>query len=559
MGEPELGGILAARALQAAGVDTIFALPGGHNLPLFEGARVTGIRLIDTRHEETAVMMAEGWALATGKPGVCSMTAGPGLTNAIPGMAEAHKAGTPVVVISGRTGLAQRGRGAVQDLEQLDLVAPVTKWRDQCLATERIPAYVAEALHQAGSGAPGVAYLEIPQDVFGGSASPLERPWAAGYPPARPTAVAGDVDRAVEVLASASRPVVMAGSGAFFSPGAGAALEAFVERSGIPVTTTSAARGLIDDDHPRSLGGLVHGGIAMASADAILVLGSRFNANLLYGGAPLLPAEARVVQVDIRPEHLGGERRPEVGLAGDVGAVLESLTEALKEPPETFDPWTEQARQGAEVSWQSWDVQCERPSNGIHPGWLAREVARFAEEELGSCTTVSDGGDSVLWGVAFFRAHRPGTCMYIGSALGTLGIGLPFGIAARAARPEEPVVVFTGDGAFGLSAMELDTAARHRLPLIAVVVNNGGWGDVRHEQRAFYGEEADSGAILSTMRYDLLAQAVGGHGERVESPEELRPALERAAAADGPSVVDVVTDPEVMSDLMKNLGGLGVM
>ncbi|MBI4260237.1 MAG: thiamine pyrophosphate-binding protein [Actinobacteria bacterium] len=558
MGKSELGGVLAARALREEGVEAVFALPGGHNLPLFEGARLTGLRLVDSRHEENAVMMAEGYALASGRVGVASVTAGPGLTNALPGIAEAHQAGVPVVVISGRTGLAQRGREAVQDLDQMSIVAPVTKWRDQCLQPERIPAYVRDAVHQAHTGAPGVAYLEIPQDVFGMSAAPLERPWPAGHPDARGTAVAGEVARAVEVLAGASRPVVLAGSGAFFS-GAGPALSAFVERTGIPVTTTSAARGLLDDDHPRCLGGLVHGGIALASSDAVLVLGSRFNANLLWGGAPLFPPEGRVVQVDVRPENLGGERRPDVGLVGDVAAVLDSLTGAWTADAGRFDGWADQARGGAAISLESWEAQCERPAEDIHPGWLARECARFAAEAWGDAyTTVSDGGDSVLWGVAFFRARGPGRCLYIGSALGTLGIGLPFGIGARVAR-EEPVLVFTGDGAFGLSAMELDTAARHRLPIVTVVVNNGGWGDVRHEQRAFYGHEADTGAVLSEMRYDLLAEAVGGHGEVVKSPEELRPALDRAAAFDGPSVVNVHTDPEVMSDLMKNLGGLGVM
>ena len=413
MPEPEHGGILAARALKESGVRTIFALPGGHNLPLFEGARVEGIRLIDTRHEENAVLMAEGWALATGEVGAASVTAGP-------------------------------------------------------------------------------------------------------------------------------------------------ALQAFVERTGIPVTTTSAARGLLDDDHPRSLGGLVHGGIAVASSDAVLVLGSRFNANLLWGGAPLFPAEGKVVQVDVDPEHLGGERLPDVGIAGDVRLTLEALTEAWRRPSEALDPWAERAREGVRAGRRSWEDECERPAKRVHPGWLARETARFAEE-LGPCTTVSDGGDSVLWGIAFFKAHRPGTHMYIGSALGTLGIGVPFGIAARAARAGEPVVVFTGDGAFGLSAMELDTAARHHLPLIVVVVNNGGWGDVRHEQRAFYGEEADTGAILSTMRYDLLAEAVGGYGETVEAHEDVRPALERAANSGTVSVVNVLTDPDVMSDLMKNLAGMNVM
>jgi acetolactate synthase-1/2/3 large subunit len=188
-------------------------------------------------------------------------------------------------------------------------------------------------------------------------------------------------------------------------------------------------------------------------------------------------------------------------------------------------------------------------------------VARFADEQ-GPATFVSDGGDSVLWGIAFSTAHRPGTNLFIGSAMGTLGIGLPFAIAAKAARPSEPVFLFTGDGAFGLSAIELDTSARHHLPVVTVVANNGGWGDVRHEQRMWYGDQADQGADLSNMRYDLLAEAVGGHGERVIERDEVRPALERAmkAAQEGvPAVVDAVTDPDVMSDLMKNLGGLNVM
>jgi acetolactate synthase-1/2/3 large subunit len=558
----EHGGILAARELKALGIEVIFALPGGHILPLFEGARVEGIRLIDTRHEENAVLMAEGWALATGRVAVAAVTAGPGLANALPGLAEANAAGVPVVVIAGRTGLRQRGRGAVQDLDQLSVVRPVTKWREECLQTERVPEYVAHTVHHARAGAPGVAYLEIPQDVFAASAEPVERPWPTGHPePPRSVPVRGDLDRAVGVLAGAQRPVVLAGSGAFFS-GAGPAVERFIERTGIPLVTTSAARGLVDDDHSRCLGGLVHGGIALASSDASLVLGSRFNANLLYGGFPLFPPGQQVVQVDIQAEHLGGARKPEVALLGDVAATVEALTEAWTGPEDGFGPWAEQGKQDAQISWHQWDSECERPAaHGINPGWLARETNRFATEQ-GAHTFVSDGGDSVLWGIAFSRTKAPGANLFIGSAMGTLGIGLPFGLAAKAARPGEPVFVFTGDGAFGLSAIELDTAARHKLGVVVVVVNNGGWGDVRHEQRMFYGEEADQGTPLSTMRYDLLAEAVGGHAERVERPEDLRPALERALKAieqGAPAVVDCATDPDVMSDLMKNLGGLDVM
>jgi acetolactate synthase-1/2/3 large subunit len=561
VGEAVHGGVLAARALAAAGVRTVFALPGGHVLPVFEGARVEGLRLVDTRHEAGAVLMAEGWALATGAPGAAVVTAGPGVTTALPGIAEANASGVPVVILAGRTAVRQRHRGAVQDLDQLTLVAAVTKWRAECLETERVPEYVAQAVHQARSGATGVAYLEVPQDVLARQAEPADRPWPQGPPgEARAVPARGDLDRALELLEGAERPVAVAGSGAHFS-GAADALAAFVQRTGVPVTTTSAARGLVDDDHPRCLGGLVHGGVALASADVALVLGSRFNANLVYGGPPLFPPGQKVVQVDLRPEHLGGLRRPEVALVGDVRATLEALTEAWGRPPEALDGWVERAREGVAASWESWDRQCERPARGVHPGWLAREVARFAEER-GPHTFVSDGGDSVVWGLALSRAHRPGTNLFIGSAMGTLGVGLPFAVAARAARPGEPVFLFTGDGAFGLTALELDTAARHRLPVLVVVANNGGWGDVRHEQRTFYGEEAARHLPPSSARYDLLAEAVGGHGERVTEPGQLRPALERALRATeegAPAVVDVATDPDVVSDLMRNLAALDVM
>ncbi len=564
MGIPEHGGLLAARALADTGVEVVFALPGGHVLPLLEGCRQLDLRLVDTRHEENAAMMAAGWALATGKVAAAAVTAGPGLTNAYAGIAETNAAGIPMVLLAGRTGLNQRGRGAVQDLAQLEAVAPITKWRAECPSPERIPFFVAEAVHQARSGAPGVAYVEIPQDVFAATAPAEERPWPAGHDvaPSRSVPVPTDVERAVAILAGASRPAALAGSGAFFS-GAGEALRAFAERTGIPVITTSAARGLLDDDHPRCAGSLVHAGVALASADAALVLGSRFNANVVYGGLPLFSPGQRIVQVDVRPEHLGGLRRPEVALAGDVAATLEALTDAWTGAADGFGAWAEQAKQGAAMSISSWELETVRPSHGIHPGWLARETARFAEEASGGrCTFVSDGGDSVLWGIAMSKAHRPGTCLFIGSAMGTLGIGLPYALAAKAARPDEPCFLFTGDGAFGMSLVELDTAARYGLGVVVVVVNNGGWGDVRHEQEMFYGEGAASASPPSSVRYDLLADAVSGHGERVESPDQVRPALERALkAAEGgsPSVVDAVTDPDVMSDLMRNLGGLNVM
>lgn len=556
----EHGGILAARALVESGIGTMFALPGGHILPLFEGARQEGIRIVDTRHEEGATLGALGWALATGEPGVAAVTAGPGVANAVPGIAEARGFGAPVVTIAGKTGVRQHNRGAVQDLDQVRLVRPLAKWQSTCYQTERIPDYVREAIHRARSGSPGPTFLDVPQDVFAARTELRDRQTPFGYPEdlPRPAPAAGDLEAALRLLKEAERPVILAGSGAFWSD-AGDALDGFSAVTGIPVTTTSAARGLMLDSSQLCLGSLIHGGIALASADVALVLGSAFNANLVYGGLPLFSPGQKVVQVDLAPESLGGNRLPDVAVAADVRTFLDALTENWKGPSErSRDEWLKRTQEAAATSRRSWDEQAERPATRIHPGWLAREVAGFAKG-LGPHTFVSDGGDSLVWGLAFAHASGPGRHLFTGSALGTLGVGLPFTLAAKAARPDEPAVLFTGDGAFGLSAMELDTAARHNLPIVVVVVNNGGWGDVRHEQRAFYGEDADTGAILSDMRYDLLAQAVGGHGERVERAEDVVPALKRAVDSGVPAVVDVLTDPDVESDLIRNLGSLDVM
>jgi acetolactate synthase-1/2/3 large subunit len=560
MPDTDHGGVLAARALQETGIHNLFALPGGHILPLLDGARQVGLELIDTRHEENAVLMAGGHALATGRPAAAGVTAGPGLTNALPGIAEINASGIPAVVIAGRTPLSLRGRGAVQDVDQMAIVAPVTKWRAECVRTDRIPGMVAEAVHQARTGSPGVAYLEIPQDVFSAAAAYEAPPWPVGHSePGRSRPADADVAAAIEMLAGAERPAVLAGSGAFFS-GAGTALARFADQTGIPVITTAAARGLLPDDHPVCAGSLVHGGVTLVSADVALVLGSRFNANIVYGGPPLFGVDQKVIQVDVRPENTGGPRRPDLVLAGDVAATLEVLADAWEAPAGRFTEWLADAKSAAAASLETWAGEGDSPASGIHPGRLAAETGRFAAA-MGDHTFVSDGGDSVVWGLALSHSGGPGTNLTIGSAMGTLGVGTPFAVAAKAARPAEPVFLFTGDGAFGMSAMELDTAARHELPIVVVVVDNGGWGDTRHAQAAAYGEEASTGE-LSGMQYELLGSAVGGHGERITTHEEVRPALERAAraAAEGKvAVIAAVCDPDAVSAFMSNVKGLDLM
>jgi thiamine pyrophosphate-dependent acetolactate synthase large subunit-like protein len=552
------GGGLAAAALRAAGVDTIFALPGGHIMPLLDACPDAGIRVIATRHEGAATLAAEGWALATGRTGVATVTAGPGFTNALTGLADAGAGHVPAVLIGGRTALHQAGRGAVMDIDQQAIAAPAVKWSTVCPDPSRISRFVAEALYRARAGRPGAVYLEIPQDVLAaGGAAPDA---GEGFPaePPRPAAPHGDLDRAVEILRGAERPVVVAGSGAFWS-GAGPELRAFTERSGIPVTTTSFARGVLPDSHPNCLGFLLHGGLAVVSADAVLVLGTAFNANLGYGRPPILSADQRIIQVDLEPAEVGGNRRPDLAIAGDVALTLKALTELWPEPAERYDGWRAECRRFNAMSVESWDRQVDgHEGEQIHPGAVAREVATFAREVAGDTVTlVADGGDAVAWGLAYLYAEGPGRFMATTTALGTLGVGLPFGIAAAAARPGEPVLVFTGDGAFGLTAMELESAARQGLPLVVVVANNAAWGDVKHEGAGYNPRRVATD--LGNCRYDQLAQALGGHGEHVVSLDQLRPALERSLASGTAAVVNVETDPTVLSDLMRMVGQMSLM
>ncbi len=549
---PPTGGRLAVETLRAAGIETLFGLPGSHVNLLLKEAEPAGIRTIYVRHEENAVLMAEGWALATGQPGLAVVTAGPGLSNALPGMAEANAAGAPLVVIAGRTAIRLRGRGAVQDLEQLASVGPLTKWRAECLTASRIPEYTVEAIRQASWGSPGVAYLEIPEDVLADIPGEPVDDRAALHPPARCVPEAKAVAAAVQLLESAQSPLILAGSGAFFS-GAAEELTAFVGKTGIPVATTSAARGLIDDDHPLALGSLVHGGAAIPSADVILLLGSRLNANLMYGGPPLFATDQQVIQVDISAEHLGGPRTADLALVGDVGATLSALSQAWDHPADRWLKWSSQALATAQASRELWEREADGPSAGLHPGWVAREAARVFEE-AGGGTWVSDGGDSVIWGIAFSRAHRPGSNMLVGSAMGTLGVGLPFATAAALAHPEQPVCLFTGDGAFGFSAQEMHTVARHHLPVIVIVINNGVWRGAGHS--------SNGGGAAVGVDYSMLGRALGGRGEQVRDNHEFAPALRRALAAakaGQPTVIDAVSDPKVVSSLMRSLDQLSLM
>jgi len=555
------GGRLLARALREAGVTCLFAVPGGHILTLLDACIDEGIRVIDTRHEGAAALAAEGWALATGEVGVVAVTAGPGFANGLIGLIDAGAWSVPLLFIAGRTGLQRQGRGAVMDIDQLAIARPFVKWAAGCTDAGRVPRYVSEALYRARSGCPGAVYLEVPWDVMDADVEPHDAV-PPGFParPPRPAAAPEDVGRALAALRGADRPVIVAGSGVYWS-GAGSELARFCETAHVPVITASAARGVVSDTHPWSLGSLVHGGVALPSADCVMVLGSAFNANVMFGAPPLFGSTQTIIQVDIVAERIGGNRTVDVPIVGDVRHVLHDLTAAWRGTSGAREEWRDRARELVQASTGFWDQQVDSyEGSKIHAGAAAREVAAFARERFGDdVTLVADGGDALSWALAYGVVGKPGRFLSTTTALGTLGVGVPFALAAKAARPDEPVILFVGDGSFGLSAMEVDTALRHELPIVIVVSNNAGWGDVRHEQDAAFGPGRHVASELRQTRYDHFAEALGGRGEHVTRLAELRPALARAVENEVCTVIDVETDPAVLSELLRLVANLDLM
>jgi len=545
-----------ARALRAHGVDVVFALCGGHVLPILDGCLDEGIAVVDARHEGAAVMMAEAYAYATRKPGVCAVTAGPGFTNAVTGMANANHSGAPVVVLGGRTPLRTWKRGAIQDIDQLALARTCSKRATLCLEPERTEEYIADALWHAAAPRGGVAYVELPTDVL--LSDSKDGPvWEPGYPArvAPAAAAAESIEALLSLLQDAERPVVVCGSGPFWGR-ADDALARFAETTNVPVTTIGPSRGLLPDSHPGCLGSLAHGGVAVALADVVVIAGSRFDGNMIFGGPPLFSPSQTIVQIDVLAESFGGNRAPELAVLGDAGTVFEQLAAAWHSPPRA--QWLAEARTYADASRSAWNAESDEPVDGVHPGFLARQVSDVAHQN-GSCTLVCDGGDILTWGIAQFRAEHPGSILTTGTTLGTLGVGVPFAVGAKAARSGDTVICLAGDGAFGLSAMELDTAARHNLPITVVVSNNGAWADVRHEQQAWFGDDRLIGSDLGFTAYEKLAEMVGGYGAFVERPDDVRPALEKAVDSGSVAVVNVRTDPAVVSEILRGIGQLGVM
>jgi acetolactate synthase-1/2/3 large subunit len=538
------GGHLVARALKQEGVGAIFTLCGGHIIDIYDGCLDEGLRIIDVRHEQTAAHAADGWTRMTGVAGVAVVTAGPGTTDAVTGVANAFRAQSPMLLIGGQAARRQYHAGGLQELDHVALLRPITKFATAVLDTERIPELIGTAFREAYNGRPGPAFLEIPRDVLDASVDEAAVRFPRAY---RSRGRAhGDpklVQQAADWLSGAERPAVLAGSQIAHGRAAGALL-AFAERARVPVYLNGAARGSLSRGCPFAFNRSRRD--ALARADVVLVIGTPFDFRLGYGKR--LAADARVIQVDLDYGELGHNRDVDVGLASDAGAVLEQLTAAVR-PAVRAEAWRTQLRQ---VEAQRYEE--DRPflfsdAVPIHPLRLAREINDF----LGDDTIfIGDGGDVVTMAASAIQPHRPGQWMDPGP-LGTLGVGTPFALAAKVARPEAEVVVLFGDGAFGCTGFDYDTLVRFHLPVVGVVGNNAAWNQIRFGQVEKYGAQRGSVAnLLAPTRYDRIVEAMGGYGEHVTRPEEIRPALERARASGKPALVNVMIDPDVFSSGTRN-------
>jgi acetolactate synthase-1/2/3 large subunit len=536
------GGHLVAKALRAEGIDVIFTLCGGHIIDIYDGCIDEGIKVLDVRHEQVAAHAADGYARVTGRPGCAVVTAGPGTTDAVTGVANALRAESPMLLIGGQGALNQHRMGSLQDLPHVDMMRPITKFASSVLTTERVADMCSMAFREAMAGAPGPAYLEIGRDILDAKV-PLDDaviPQAGRYRAStKSTGDPNDVDRLADILVRAERPCVLLGSQVWTSRGADAADE-FVRKLNIPAFMNGAARGTLPPGHPHHFH--LTRRYAFKNADVILIVGTPFDFRMGYGKR--LSQEATVVQIDMDYRTVGKNRDVSLGLVGDPGAILSAVAKAAsdragKNGARDRETWLETLRDEEQKAREERLPKLMREDAPVHPLRLAHEINEFLTENT---MYIGDGGDVVTFSGGVVQPRGPGLWMDPGP-LGTLGVGVPFAMAAKVARPDREVVCLFGDGAFTLTGWDFETMVRFDLPFIGVVGNNSYMNQIRYGQIQRYGEErGDVGNKLGDVKFDLFAKMLGGHGEEVREPKDIRPALERARESGKPALINVWID-----------------
>ncbi len=541
------GGGLVAKALKAEGVDTVFTLCGGHIIDIYDGCIDEGIRIVDVRHEQTAAHAADGYARQTGKLGCVVTTAGPGCTNAMTGIATAFRSESPVLHIGGQSSLTQHKQGSLQDLPHVDMMTPITKFASGVFSTSRVADMISMAARECFNGAYGPSYLEIPRDILDAEI-PIEKaviPQVGKYRGStKSLGDPADIEKLADILVAAERPAVLFGQQAM-SSGSLEAGASFARALDIPVYANGGARGMMQRDDPHHFDRTRTD--AFKNADVILIVGTPFDFRMGYGKR--ISKEATLIQIDQSYATVGKNRDIDLGIAGDPGTVLTAVAAAAsgrmdKGKGQLRRQWMAELRAIEASKLERLMPMFLNDSSPIHPYRLAWEINNFLEEDT---IYIGDGGDVVTISAQAVRPRNPGQWMDPG-ALGSLGVGTGFSMAAKLAHPQKEVICLYGDGAFGMTAFDMETAQRFGAPYLAVVGNNSAMNQIRYGQIAKYGENrGDIGNKLGDVPFGKFGEMIGGYGEEVREASEIQPALQRAREAIAKTgkcaVVNVWIDP----------------
>jgi acetolactate synthase-1/2/3 large subunit len=532
------GGRLIAQRLKAQGVSRLFTLSGGHLFSIYEGCRHEGIQIVDTRHESTAVFAAEGWAKVTREVGVAALTAGPGVTNGMSGMASAQQNNSPIVVLGGRAPAFRWGQGSLQEIDHVPFVRPVVKLAATAGATPEIPGLVDEAFAVARRPHTGPAFVDFPLDVVFMEADAEE---IVDVPaPRAELAESADLDRALELLDDADRPVIMAGTNLYWGRGEGALL-ALAESRGIPVFLNGLARGCVPADHALAFARARK--TALSEADVALVVGVPMDFRLGFGTA--FSPDCEVIVADVAEPRRDHPRAVAAELYGDLTSTLNALGGAALETKD----WVARLREIETAKREAEHADLTDPRAPLHPMRVYGELAQLLDRDA---IVVGDGGDFVSFAGRVVDSYAPG-CWLDPGPFGCLGSGPGYALAAKLAHPDRQVVLLLGDGAFGFSGMEYDTLVRHGVAVVGVVGNNGIWALEKHPMEFIYGGWSVAADLRPETRYDEVVRALGGHAELVREPAELRGALTRAFESGKPALVNVLTDPSIPYPRSANL------
>ncbi len=536
------GGRLIARRLKAHGVSKLFTLSGGHLFSIYDGCREEGIEIVDVRHEQTAAFAAEGWAKVTREPGVCALTAGPGVTNGMSAMASAQANHSPMLVLGGRAPTMRWGQGSLQEIDHVPFVRPLCKLATTAQSTAEIPGLVDEALAVALAPHGGPTFLDFPLDyVFMSAPEAYAPPARAGHSLHRADAQA--IERAARLLAEAERPVVMAGTDLYWGHGEQQLLE-LAETLRIPVFLNGLARGCVPADHELFFSRTRSQ--ALKGADVALVIGVPMDFRLGFGGS--FGEDTAIVAIDVAEPQRAHPREPSVELYGELASTLDDLRTAAGGKALASSAWLDDLR-AAESERRAGELaELSDDRSPLHPMRLYAELAKVLDR---NAIVIGDGGDFVSYAGRVIDSYAPG-CWLDPGPFGCLGTGPGYALAAKLAHPQRQVVLLLGDGAFGFSGMEFDTLARHGVNVVGLMGNNGIWALEKHPMEFLYGYSV-AADLRPATRYDQVVEALGGYGELVERAQDVAPALERAFGAGRPALVNVLTDPSVAYPRKSNL------